>query len=105
MDIIYTPVMNASASNILPGRRLPTRRSFGDGGGQGMETRLATLESDVKHIQADITEIKGDIRRLDSKIDRQSEMLASAKIWALLLYFAQSAALLGVMAHGFGWIR
>jgi hypothetical protein len=76
-----------------------------------METRIATLESDVRHIQADVTEIKGDIRRLDDKMDRlRTEIhrvdvsLASAKTWALLLYIAHSAAMLGVMAHGFGWI-
>jgi peptidoglycan hydrolase CwlO-like protein len=115
MDMTYSPVMNAAASPIFTEREMPKRHSPGDGGGSGMETRIATLESDVKHIQADVTEIKGDIRRLDHKIDRISERLgdeikglnasiASAKIWALLLYAAQSAALLGVMAHGFGWI-
>jgi peptidoglycan hydrolase CwlO-like protein len=115
MDIIYSLTMNAAASPIFLEREMPKRYSSGDGGGGGMETRIATLESDVRHIQADVTEIKGDIRRLDHKIDRIGEKLgdkikglnasiASAKIWALLLYVAQSAALLGVMAHGFGWI-
>ena len=30
--------------------------------------------------------------------------IAAAKIWALLLYFALAAALLGTLARGFGWL-
>jgi hypothetical protein len=30
--------------------------------------------------------------------------IASAKVWALLLYFAFAAGMLGTMARGFGWI-
>ena len=37
----------------------------------------------------------------------KSELLAaiaSAKLWALLLYIALAAGLFGTMARGFGWI-
>jgi hypothetical protein len=30
--------------------------------------------------------------------------IAAAKVWALLLYFAFTAAILGTMARGFNWI-
>ncbi len=98
-----------------------------------MEARIATVESDVRHIRSDIAEIKVDIRRLDDKIDGVRTSLegriealrtelggridgvqrdlreltasfASAKVWALLLYFGLAATLLGVMARGFGWL-
>jgi hypothetical protein len=29
--------------------------------------------------------------------------IAATKVWALLLYFAFAAAMLGTMARGFGW--
>ena len=32
------------------------------------------------------------------------ESLASAKVWALILYFALAGSMLGVMARGFHWI-
>lgn len=41
---------------------------------------------------------------LDGKLDRLKDSLASAKIWALVLYIAFGAAMLGTMARGFGWI-
>lgn len=93
MYMIYIQVMNAA----LKDWSMETQYN--------LESRVATLEADVRHIRSDIAEMKADIRRLDGKIDRLSDSLASAKIWALLLYFAQSAALLGVMAHGFGWLK
>jgi hypothetical protein len=30
--------------------------------------------------------------------------MAATKVWALLLYFALAAAMLGTMARGFGWL-
>jgi outer membrane murein-binding lipoprotein Lpp len=91
--------------------------------GESVEAQIAKLQSDVEHMRSDITEMKIDIRRLDdkighlddkiesvrayldTKIDAVRESLHAAKIWALLLYFAQSAVLLGVMAKGFGWLN
>jgi hypothetical protein len=77
---------------------------FGGGNGGGMEPRIAKLQSDVGHIQSDIAEIKGDVKTIRDKIDDVKESISSAKIWALLLYIALAAVLLGVMARGFKWI-
>jgi hypothetical protein len=32
------------------------------------------------------------------------DKIASAQIWALVLYFALAAGMLGAMGRGFGWI-
>ncbi len=110
----------------------------------GMEARVARLESDVAHIRGDVAELKTDVRslrdrmdvrfdtlgaRLDAmnrtidarfialetkfdgkheataaRLDNLAESLASAKVWALLLYIALAGALLGTLARGFGWL-
>jgi len=80
-----------------------------------MEARIARLESDVAHMRSDIADIKGDIRTLRDRIDALSldlntkfaalkDEIHSAKIWALLLYFALAAGMYATMARGFGWI-
>jgi hypothetical protein len=70
----------------------------------GMEPRIARLESDVAHIRSDVAELKTDVRSLRDKMDKLSESLASAKVWALLLYIALAGALFGALARGFGWL-
>ena len=70
----------------------------------GMEARIARLESDVAHIRSDVAEVKTDVRSLRDKMDKLSESLASAKLWALMLYIALAGALFGTLARGFGWI-
>ena len=85
----------------------------------GMEARIARLESDVAHIRTDLADVKADVRsmrdKLDAKIDakfdgltawidRLSDSLAAAKVWALLLYIALAAGLFGTLARGFGWL-
>ena len=80
-----------------------------------VEARIARLEADVAHLRTDVTDIKVDLRarfdkvdsrmdRLDAKVDAVKDALASAKVWALVLYFALAGTMLGVMARGFGWI-
>jgi hypothetical protein len=95
-----------------------------------LETRVAKLESDVSHLRADVSEIKTDLRtgfaridtridrleskfdtrfvhldtKFDTKIDKLTNLLWRAQVWALLLYIALAASMLGTMAHGFGWI-
>jgi hypothetical protein len=91
-----------------------------------MEARIARLESDVTHLLSDVKDIKADLRglrdrmdagharlseRIDSasselnkKIDGLRDSLASAKVWALLLYIALAAVNLGTLARGLGWI-
>jgi outer membrane murein-binding lipoprotein Lpp len=80
-----------------------------------MEARIAHLESDVAHLRSDVGDIKVDVRALNSKIDdvdhrlgakieAVKDSIAAAKIWALTLYIAFAAALLGILARGFGWV-
>ena len=42
--------------------------------------------------------------RLDDKLNQLKDSIASAKIWALVLYIAFAAGMLGTMARGFGWV-
>ncbi|HEX4267868.1 MAG TPA: hypothetical protein VHY36_08285 [Steroidobacteraceae bacterium] len=78
---------------------------------QTLESRVARLESYVAHIRSDIGEMKLDYRELCksargiddtiSKLDKAlTGGLASNRVWMLL----QGAAILGVMARGFGWL-
>jgi hypothetical protein len=73
-----------------------------------MEARIARLESDVGHLRTDVADIKIDLRSLRDKVDALGAQLNakidSAKVWALLLYVALAAAMLGTMARGFGWL-
>jgi hypothetical protein len=41
---------------------------------------------------------------LDFPSSRGQGSIDSAKVWALLLYAALSATLLGTLARGFGWL-
>jgi len=87
-----------------------------------MEARIARLESDVAHIRSDLGDVKADVRSLrgtidslrdkmderfavvDAKIDGVKDSLASAKVWALVLYIALAGSLFGTLARGFGWL-
>lgn len=91
-----------------------------------IETRVAKLESDVSHLRADVSEIKADLRtgfaridaridqtntridqldaKFDTKLDKLTHLVWRAQLWALLLYIALAASMLGTMARGFGWI-
>lgn len=94
---------------------------------RSVEERIASLHSDVEHVQADVTELKAGVYRLDQKIDGVDQRLSAKidglkdslldlrlameksfsrlRLWALTLYFALAVGLLGVMAKGFGWIK
>lgn len=91
-----------------------------------VEERIARLEANVEYIQRDVSDIKIDLREmrrefkqdflrmdekfekmfcgLDGKFDGLKDSLASAKLWALGLYIALAAAMLGSMATGFLWL-
>lgn len=69
-----------------------------------MEARIARLDSDAAHIRSDISEIKTDQRSTRDKIDSLVDRIASAQVWALVLYIALAGAIFGAMARGFGWI-
>jgi hypothetical protein len=91
-----------------------------------MEARIARLESDVGHIGSDLTEVKQDVRDLRARVDQRFDeardrldaldlrlsnrinaverSLASAKVWALLLYITLAGAVYGTLARTMGWI-
>ena len=69
-----------------------------------VEARIARLESDVGHILSDVADIKADVRSLRELVDAVKDSIASAKVWALLLYFGLTAIILSAMALGFGWL-
>jgi len=73
-----------------------------------MEARIARLEADIAHLRSDVTDIKEDVRslrdRMEARFDLVLAAIASAKVWALLLYLALAAGMFGTMARGFGWI-
>ena len=66
-------------------------------GGDGMEARIAKLESDVGHIQTDIQEIKGDVK--DIKKDAREDFRI---LFGALIIVALGLALL--IARGFEWL-
>jgi hypothetical protein len=83
-------------------------RHMGSGppaGGDGMEPRVAKLEASVEHIQTDVADIKLDGRAVIAKLDDIKDSIASAKIWALLLYIGLAGGMLFVMAKGFQWLK
>jgi hypothetical protein len=50
-------------------------------------------------------------QRFDAKLDAlkdsigaTKDSIGTAKVWALVLYIALTAAMFGTMARGFGWI-
>ncbi|MDR2869964.1 MAG: hypothetical protein LBV04_05910 [Deferribacteraceae bacterium] len=61
MGDVY-PIINFERSTKLV--------SNGNDGGDGMEPRIAKLESDVAHIKDDISGIKSDIREMRADIKR-----------------------------------
>jgi hypothetical protein len=76
---------------------------------------LRELRSDVRHLQSDVTDLKTEVRALRDKVEQNTtdlrkdimrigESLASAKIWAMALYFALAGSMLYVMARGFKWL-
>jgi predicted nucleic acid-binding Zn-ribbon protein len=92
----------------------------------GMESRIARLEADVAHIRSDVADVKQDVRalrdrldeanernlarmdamdvRLSGRIDSLQRELATAKVWALLLYITLAGAVYGTLARTMGWI-
>ena len=87
-----------------------------------IEARIARLESDLSHVRSDVAEVKQDVRDLRARVDNMWERfedrfneqrdrsdaversLASAKVWALMLFIAQAAAVYGTLARTMGWI-
>ena len=90
-----------------------------------LSVRVAKMQSDVQHIQSDVSDIKTDLRALNQRTDSgfrettekihaaQTDLVAkinavqgsldATKVWALLLYVAQSGTLLYIMARSLKW--
>ncbi|MEX2525804.1 MAG: hypothetical protein WD750_12660 [Gammaproteobacteria bacterium] len=66
-------------------------------GGDGMEARIARLESDVAHIRTDIAEIKVDTKDFRKEIREDFRIL-----WGALFFITLGLA--GLMTKGFGWL-
>ena len=71
-----------------------------------IEARIARLESDVSHIRFNEQREYVDKRfdELRDRIDAVGRSLASAKVWALMLFIAQAVAVYGTLARTMGWI-
>jgi hypothetical protein len=76
---------------IVGEEELPGGGNGGDNG--GMEARVAKLEATVEHIGSDISDIRTDLRQIRGDMRTQF-------YWMLAAF----AAVLGVMAKGFGWL-
>ncbi|EKN3681986.1 hypothetical protein OU500_000369 [Yersinia enterocolitica] len=72
---------------------------------EGVESRIARLESDVSYIKRDIGDIKTDIRQIrdtDLKDIRQDMKTDFRIIFAAIITVAIGLA--GIMGKGFGWL-
>jgi len=65
------------------------------------DAKLDTLHTEVQRGDAESRHNFAALREADGSLRTE---IASAKIWALLLYFALAATLLGTLARGFGWV-
>ena len=73
-------------------------KQYGDGGGgNGMEARVAKLESDVEYIKRDVSEMKTELQKVRDNARSDFRLLISS-------IGASFVILLGVMAWGFGSI-
>ena len=69
----------------------------GGDGGDGVEARIAVLESDVSYIKRDIGEMRGDIKDLREEVREDFRITFGALIFVAL-------GLAGMMAKGFHWL-
>lgn len=73
-----------------------------------VEERVTRLETHVEHIFRYLADLKAALERLEAsvneKLDRFDARLTRIIYWALGLYIALAATLLGAMARGFHWL-
>ncbi|WP_261374766.1 hypothetical protein [Yersinia aldovae] len=72
---------------------------------EGVESRIARLESDVSYIKRDIGDIKTDIRQIrdtDLKDIRKDMKTDFRALFAAII--AVALGLAGIMGKGFGWL-
>ncbi|MTI10520.1 hypothetical protein [Curvivirga aplysinae] len=61
---------------------------MGGDGGDGMEARVAKLETHVEHIREDIGELKSDVKELRKTIDSRSAWLIGLVVVSILVPIA-----------------
>ena len=70
-----------------------------------MEARHRELDSKIDSKTAELSsKIDSKTAELNDKIDALKDSLASAKVWALVLYIALAGSLYATLARGFGWL-
>jgi len=103
------------ATSVDRQNRRKTDNPTGGDGGNGMEARLAKVESDIEYIKRDVGEINADIKELKSDVkdefkevkgefkDVKKEIKDDFRItFGALILVAVSLA--GMMAKGFDWL-
>ena len=90
---------NRNVGQDLDTKRVTTENdnSGGSIGGDGVEARIARVESDFKNILIQLGDIKTDIRELRRYIKTDFRIL-----WGAL--FVATIGLAGLLAKGFEWI-
>ncbi|HHQ6628319.1 TPA: hypothetical protein ACSTL5_004887 [Serratia fonticola] len=80
---VITLYPNQDLAVVTDGQSDHDERSFsngsGDGGGGGMQSRVAKLESDVSFIRRDVDELKTDIKSIDRNMTIVLEQLNTIK--------------------------
>lgn len=69
-----------------------------------MHVRIAKIESDISYIKRDISELKTDIKDIRNDVKDINKRMHSQIIWLLTTIGSTSAAIVGIMAKGFGWL-
>lgn len=91
------PLNTRSPYDAPPAAVPPLTTGGGGGTSDGMEARIARLESDVGHISESIAEVKADVRELRGDLKSDFRILFGALITVAI-------GLAGLMAHGFKWL-
>ena len=70
-----------------------------------MKADIRSLRDKVDATSTKLSEkIEASTASLNARIDGVKDSLASAKLWALVLYIALAGSLFATLARGFGWI-
>jgi len=73
-----------------------------------IEPRVAVLEQIARETSEILRELRIDVREMRARQDTDFRFMVSRQdrqfYWLVGIYLAGTAALLGVMAHGFKWL-
>jgi len=106
--------MLAEVVELRQRRKEPLPPGGGGGTFDGMEARVAVLETNIGHIKEDLTEIRKDVRELRSDVSKVGAanqenfkllLAADEKNFRILFgaIIAVALGLAGLMAKGFHW--